>query len=817
MVRLTLRLQITLLWTVVNLILASLIGAFTYKTSSELFTEHFLETKLSLAVSLASSIDGDVHARFTDPSAVSDPEYQRYLSFLNKVKEREEYVTYLYTVIHDPERQQLLYAVDADISTADTLWVETEYFAFWCFFDDDRLVVGYGQEERTDGFDIEVREGVSLPLEVRYTAGATELWVGEQLFARFDQMHPMIAATPIGVIDAEHTELEWTYSLAGTPTAIWFGFSASGESISVPGSLYVDTDKNIALVMDLLAEGRDFVDPQMGPSNYGDSLTAYGMIRNSAGESTAYVGLDFYQNELYAFNKDLRRTVAMVSAVTFVMVLGASLLLAQYLLVPLKRITTAVRRVAAGDLEERLAVSRRDELGELASGFNHMVESIEHNLSQRFEAEEQLSQLAYFDQLTELPNRKSFQDRLTESIAGAKRSEREDDWGLLLLDLDRFKDVNDTLGHPIGDQLLREAARRIRGLVRQSDPVYRIGGDEFTIILASLHNPTDPALVAQKLIGAFADPFVIQSHTLRLGLSIGIALYPQDGSTGDELIRSADTALFEAKRERGSFRYFTQDMQEKAFEKLAMVNNLHQGIEQDQFQLHFQPIMDMQEQLAGGEALLRWSHPDLGMVPPGYFIPVAEETGLIAPLGRLGILAACRLLEELERHGNTSCKIAVNLSPKQIRDANLVADVDAQLEESRIDPGQLELEITESGLMSDPSALARIQELRDRGIRFSIDDFGTGYSSLARLRSLPVDKLKIDRSFVTRVAEDPKDQELVRAVITLAHSFDLTVCAEGVETREQLDFLREAGCNLVQGYLFGKAIPEEDFVAFAKR
>jgi diguanylate cyclase (GGDEF)-like protein len=817
MARLTLRLQITLLWTLVNLILASLIGAFTYRTSRELFTEHFLESKLSLAVSLARGIDGDVHARFTDPAAVSDPEYQRYLSYLNRVKVREEFITYLYTVNYDPGRQQLLYAVDADISTADTLWVETEYFAFWCFFEDNRLVIGYGEEEHAEGLDIEVREGVSLPLEARNAAGVPELWVGEQLFARFDQIHPMIAVTPVGVIDAEHTELEWTHSLAGTPTSIWFGFSASGESISVPGSLYVDTDENIAFAINLLAEGRDFVDPQMGPSNYGDSLTAYGIIRNGAGEPAGYVGLDFFQNELYAFNKNLRRSVAMVSAVTFAMVLGVSLLLAQYLLVPLKRVTTAVRRVAAGDLEERLEVSRKDELGELAAGFNHMVESIDRNLLQRVEAEKQLSQLAYFDQLTGLPNRKSFQDRLAEFFAAAQRSEGKDEWSLLFLDLDRFKDVNDTLGHPIGDQLLREAASRIRGLVRQSDLVFRLGGDEFTIILANLHNPTDPALVAQKLIGAFADPFEIESHTLRIGLSIGIALYPQDGSTGDELIRSADTALFEAKRERSSFRYFTQDMQEKAFEKLAMVNNLHRGIEEDQFQLHFQPIMDMEEQLAGGEALLRWHHPELGMIPPGYFIPLAEETGLIAPLGRLGILAACRLLERLEQHGNTNCTIAVNLSPKQIRDSNLVADVDALLEASRIDPGRLELEITESGLMSDPSGLARIQALRDRGIRFSIDDFGTGYSSLARLKTLPIDKLKIDRSFVSKIAEDRRDQQLAQAIITLAHSFDLTVCAEGVETRGQFEFLREAGCNLVQGFLYSRAIPEDEFGEFAGR
>ncbi len=817
MPRLTLRLQIALLWLLVNLILASFIGVFTYRTSNMLFRENFLDNKLSLAISLASSIDGDVHSRFNDPSVISDPEYRRYLEFLNGIKKREEFVTYLYTVNYDPVRQQFLYAVDADISQTDIFWVETEYFAFWCYFEGDRLVIGYDQEEYTEGFSVEIREGVSLPLEIREAEGMQELWVGEQLFAKIIQEQPLMLMTPSGAVDAEHPGSEWVPSLAGTPTLIVFGFSVSGESISVPGSVYVDSEENLAFAMQLLEEDRDYVERETIRDNYGVSLTAYGIIRDTAGLPIGFVGLDFYQDELIAFNRDLRRTVATVVVVTFAMVLGFSLLLAQYLLIPLKRITTAVKGVAAGNLDQRIDMVRKDEFGELAAGFNHMVESISRNLARRHEAEEELARLAFYDQLTELPNRKSFQDRLEEFLALAKRSEREDLWGLLFLDLDRFKDVNDSLGHPVGDQVLREAARRIRGLVRQSDTVYRMGGDEFTVLLGNLHSETDPAVVAQKLIGAFADPFEVDSNTFHLGLSIGISLYPRDGSTGEELIRSADTALFEAKRERSSFRFFTQDMQEKAFEKLSMVNNLHRGIEGDQFEFHFQPIMNMQEQLAGCEALLRWDHPDHGMIPPGYFIPLAEETGLIAPLGRLGILSACRLLKRLEEIGNTDCRVAVNLSANQIRDRHLIDDLSAMIEESKIDSTRLELEITESGLMSDPAALERIGELRARGIHLSIDDFGTGYSSLARLRSLPLDALKIDRSFVAGTADSGKDRELVKAIITLAHSFGLTVCAEGVEEREQFEFLRDAGCNLVQGYLFSRPIPEDDFIEFAGR
>jgi diguanylate cyclase (GGDEF)-like protein len=524
------------------------------------------------------------------------------------------------------------------------------------------------------------------------------------------------------------------------------------------------------------------------------------------------VAADFYRNELEAFRRGTLRTVALVAAITFAAALAASLALAQYLLAPLQRLSSAVRRVGSGELETRLQIRRDDEFGDLASGFNRMVESLQSNLARRQTAEAELSRLAYYDQLTGLPNRKSFQDRLEEHLAAAKRSEYEKLRGLLFLDLDRFKDVNDTLGHQVGDQVLQEAARRIRQRVRQSDLVFRQGGDEFTVLLTALRGEADAAVVADKLVQTFAEPIVVGPNTLHVGLSVGIALYPRDGTTSEGLVRAADTALFAAKQERSAFRYFALDMHKQAAEKLALVNGLHHGIAADQFVLHFQPIMDMQERLAGCEALLRWSHPELGTVSPGRFIPLAEETGLIIPLGRLGIGVACRLLQRLEATGSGRVKISVNLSTKQLRDRDLVQDVESCMKQFDADPRRLELEITESGLMDEPTALSRIEELRRLGIRFSIDDFGTGYSSLSRLRSLPIDTLKIDRGFVAGIPGSRKDSDLVRAVITIAHGFGLSVCAEGVETRDQLDFLRAAGCDTVQGYLFSPPVPEEAFL-----
>jgi diguanylate cyclase (GGDEF)-like protein len=814
MIRSSLRLKIVLLWVSANLAIAALVALLVYATISGLFLRQFLASKLSLVRTAAASIAGEIHSRFDSPEAAQDPEYLRCLAYLHNVKQHEPYLTYLYTLGYRGSREELYYAVDADIAERDTVWVESDYFAFWLSWLDGRLLIDTEEEQGRTAFPLEVRMGTSLPLEVRETGGLPCLWLGDVELLQVLERQPLVVATPAGQLSQRERERVAVVNLAGEDKELVLSFSKAGESMSTPGSLYVDTAENVQMLRRALAEGNDFVEQEAERDNYGLSQSACGIIRYADGQPAGLVVADFYQDELEAFRRGMLRTVGLIALLTFAAALATSLGLAQYLLIPLQRLGAAVRQVAAGQLDTRLQERRRDEFGELAGGFNHMLESLQRSLAQRQAAEAELSRLAYCDQLTGLPNRKSFQDRLGESLAVARRSEFEKLRGLLFLDLDRFKDVNDTLGHQVGDRVLQQAAGRIRECVRQSDLVFRLGGDEFTVLLSSLSGEADAALVAEKLVQAFADPIVVEANTVHVGLSVGIALYPRDGSAADELVRSADTALFEAKQERRAFRYFAQGMQKKATEKMTMVNGLHRGLSSDQFALHFQPVMDMQERLAGCEALLRWSHPEWGSIPPVQFIPLAEETGLIIPLGRLGIRAACRLLHRLA--GTAKLRISVNLSPKQLRDHTLVQDVDACLQQYLVDPSRLELEITESGLMDEPSALSRIEELHSRGIRFSIDDFGTGYSSLSRLRSLPIDTLKIDRGFVAGIPGSRKDSDLVRAVITIAHGLGLSVCAEGVETRDQLDFLRDAGCDTVQGYLFSPPVPEEAFLEIVR-
>ncbi len=812
MARLSLRLKLVLLWVTANLGIAALVGLLVYSVTGRQLTQQFLAAKLSLVSTLAASIDGEAHARFPRAEAANDPEYRRYLSYLYAVRQREPYISYLYTLGLDASTGRLCYVIDADIAESDMVWVESDSFAFWVRWRDGRLLIDTQEQRGRQAFQLEVAEGVRLPLEVREGESLPSLWLGSLELIRVLERQPLSVATPAGVVDQNERERVVVANLAGQDQELLISFAKAGESVSSPGTQYVDTPESTRLIQEALREGREFVEQETEHDNYGVSQSAYGVIRYRDGRPAGLVAADFYRNELEAFRGRTLRTVGLVAALTFALALAVSLALAQYLLVPLQRLGAAVRRVSEGALEERLEERRRDELGDLARGFNQMLSSLQSNLARRQAAEAELSRLAYFDQLTGLPNRKSFQDRLEESLGAARRSELEKLRGLLFLDLDRFKDVNDTLGHLVGDRVLQEASTRIRLRVRQSDLVFRLGGDEFTVLLTSLREETDAALVAEKLVKAFADPVVVEANTLHVGLSIGIALYPRDGTTVDELVRSADTALFEAKQERSAYRYFAQGMQQKAVEKMTMINGLHQGIAGDQFALHFQPVMDIQERLAGCEALLRWSHPQWGSISPGRFIPLAEETGLIIPLGRLGICAACRLLRRLEAMGRGGVRISVNLSAKQLRDRNLVQDVEASLRESGVDPRRLELEITESGLMDEPSALSRIEELRRRGIRFSIDDFGTGYSSLSRLRSLPIDTLKIDRAFVAGIPGSRKDSDLVRAVITIAHGLGLGVCAEGVENREQLAFLRDSGCDMVQGYLFSPPVSEEAFL-----
>jgi len=434
-----------------------------------------------------------------------------------------------------------------------------------------------------------------------------------------------------------------------------------------------------------------------------------------------------------------------------------------------------------------------------------------NDVTERLRAEEKLRQLAHFDTLTGLPNRVLFYDRLRQALAQAKRN----GWitGVMFMDVDRFKNINDTLGHDVGDQLLRQVSQRLAGSVRAADTVGRLGGDEFAIVLSNLTNPDDASVVAEKIMAHFNQPFRLDGSEIFVTTSIGITLYPKDGSEQDVLIKNADAAMYRAKESgRNTYQYYTPEMSARARALLMLEGALRRALERDEFLLHFQPKAAVKSgEIVGVEALLRWRHPERGLVSPVEFIPVLEETGLIVQASEWVLNAVCAQLAAWCRAGVRQVPVAVNLSARQFLARDLGATIKRILEHHGVAPSLLELEITESSLMVNPVEATRTLEyLKSLGVGLSIDDFGTGYSSLGYLKRFPLDALKIDRSFVRDITTDANDATITLAVISMAHSLGLKVIAEGVESPEQFAFLAEHGCDQIQGYLLAKPLPADE-------
>jgi diguanylate cyclase (GGDEF)-like protein/PAS domain S-box-containing protein len=434
------------------------------------------------------------------------------------------------------------------------------------------------------------------------------------------------------------------------------------------------------------------------------------------------------------------------------------------------------------------------------------------DVTERRRAEEKIEFHAYHDALTGLPNRRLLRDRLTQAETLARRHHRP--LALIYMDIDHFKLINDTLGHTIGDRLLLGIADRLRGCVRQGDTVARVGGDEFTILFPDIALADDAARMADKVLQSFAAPFQIDTHELYVTASIGFALFPQDGDDADTLLRNADSAMYRAKElGRNNYQPCTPGMNARALERMSIERGLRRALEKDELVMYYQPLISLATgTIVGAEALLRWRHPERGIVLPETFIPIAEESRLIVPLGEWALQAACRQLSEWRSAGHM-LRMAVNLSARQFQQQDIAKMVASAIDGGGLPAGCLELEITESAAMQNLEWTKEVlRSLRKRGVRISIDDFGTGQSSLSYLKHFPISTLKIDRSFVRDIAVDPDDEAIVKAIIALAQALKLTVVAEGVETQEQLDFLRQAGCEEAQGNFFHRAMPAEELL-----
>ena len=424
----------------------------------------------------------------------------------------------------------------------------------------------------------------------------------------------------------------------------------------------------------------------------------------------------------------------------------------------------------------------------------------------------EVEHLAYYDPLTDLPNRELFKDRLAQSLTVAQRNQQM--LGTLFLALDRFKKINDTLGHAVGDRLLKEVAERLKNCVSEIDTIARFDGDEFALLLTQVTGTADLVEISRSINEALKPSFLLEGHDVYVTASIGISLFPYDGEDIETLLKNAGAALYRAKMQGGNnYQFYTCDMNDKALKRLALESSLRRAVEKEEFVLHYQPQIDIETRMVvGTEALLRWQHPELGLLPPLDFISLAEDTGLILPIGVWVLRTASAQTRAWQEAGFTGLRIAVNVSARQFQQPDLLETIVQALDTTGLDPTSLELELTESSIMQNANSVVEtLTQLRQMGVRISIDDFGTGYSSLGYLKRLPIDTLKLDRSFVDEAISDPDNAALVMAIITLAHNLRLKVIAEGVETEEHLRFLRLLRCDEAQGFLFSKPMPANVF------
>jgi len=437
------------------------------------------------------------------------------------------------------------------------------------------------------------------------------------------------------------------------------------------------------------------------------------------------------------------------------------------------------------------------------------------DITDRIQDQERLNFLAHHDALTKLPNRALLMERVEHALIHCKR--RKKSLAVLFLDIDRFKSINDSLGHAIGDKILSLSAERFSNSLRKDDTVARLGGDEFAILLEDIRSSDEVVQVVRNILNIAAKPITIEGRDLIVTSSIGIALFPEDGDDPGALMKNADIAMYRAKEQgRNNYQFYSEDMGKRAFEHLIIENNLHHALEREEFLLHYQPQIDLlQSRMVGAEALIRWQHPELGMVSPVNFIPVLEETGLIVPVGKWVLETACAALRKYINNTGNSISISVNMSSRQFSDPRLPDYISQALDDHALKPELLDIEITESVLIEhNNTIMENFSRLAEMGISLSLDDFGTGYSSLSYLKRFPINTLKIDRSFIHDVDTDSDDAEIVKAILAMAKSMNLKVVAEGIETVQQLDFIKKYNCGIAQGYLFSQAIPEADLEEF---
>ncbi len=524
------------------------------------------------------------------------------------------------------------------------------------------------------------------------------------------------------------------------------------------------------------------------------------------------------ENELAAKSFTLGRSVTVIACVAILLTIAFLFGVLKTLLIkPIQKLSKAAKEMGRGQLLVPINVNTRDEIGDLANTFKEMGENLNHY-------HEQVRYVAYHDSLTGLPNRLMFKDYLKRATAEARRNSQE--LSILFLDLDNFKRINDTLGHIVGDKLLEGFADRLSACLRETDVIShsladmndsvmaRLAGDEFTILLPRTTGSADAQKVARRVLELMAEPFIINKQELYISTSIGIALFPNDGINADDLMKNADIAMYHAKKSgRNNYKYFSSKLNEESLFKLKIESKLRHAVDNNDLEVHYQPQVSLESgQITGAECLLRWNDEELGMVPPDIFIPIAEEYGLIIPITEWLIRDICVRAHQWMRKYNQPTVMAINISAVHFCGHDLEGLINRTIHATGYDPKYLEVELTETSILQDPElAINTLQKIQSMGLQTSLDDFGTGYSSLNYLMQLPLNKLKIDRSFVINMDKGEKGTAIVSAIIAMAHSLGLEVIAEGVEDGTHINLLRKMKCDIVQGYYIARPMPAAEF------
>jgi len=772
--------------------------------------ESYFRTKLEEMRSVAKLIDGDYHRSISSQSAVGEPGYARIRAALGEILHADPFATYLYTVNLDTEGRPI-YAVDAATVERDTLWLETDDIALEIGRGGSgELELRYDDVMRHPPFPVEPGDARLMIDESRIDGDARVTIAGaELLYWPADGSLPSVAGRTFP--PGERT-LEFRLEAGGAVLEGLASYSAAGTPSAYPGDPFLDSPAYVAKTKEWLerASAGFYLKPE--ESIYGSMCSVYAPILDTKAEPAGLVMLDMMDTHRRALSSVVAGTGILTGlgcvAIGFILAIGASCRYAR----PIRQLSKAAAGLAAGERNVPLPLGREDELGELARSFEDMRRTLAERTAERERLHEESLRTALVDPTTGLPNRRAFLEESATIVALLGRLGSDRALALLYMDLDNFKNINDGYGHGAGDELLRVVGERIRETIRSGDRAFRIGGDEFVILLSSLRREEDVLAVLDKLRAALATPAAVQGREFQAAASFGVALYPRDGTSSEELLRVADAALYEAKRERDSYAFYTADLGERVRRRTEIAELLKAESAFSQFRLVLQPIVSSDGDARAFESLARWRKPDGSEVPPSAFIPIIEEAGLIGAFGSWSLGAAAKASAALPDH----LRVAVNLSVIQVLDRGQIDEIEARTRSGELDPGRLYFELTESCFAREREVEPSLRRLADLGYKLSLDDFGSGYSSLGRLGALPFDAFKIDRSLLFAGHDAESRDDILSGIRSLGSGYGVEMVVEGVEEAATAERLAALGFDLFQGYYFSRPLEVEAAARYAR-